>query len=554
MKRILKITAWSIGGVFLLILLLIIYVRSVAEINEPTINVAQIDQVNVTMSADGVRRYKNNWFRKSESGLFEMYVEGEPFERGVIIGELSKDLIQYQEEVFNQQIRQLVPSTSYLNLLKYLIGWFNRDLDESVPEEFRHEIYGVSRVASHDFDYIARPYQRILNYHAAHDIGHALQNMALVGCTAFATWGDASEDSTLIIGRNFDFYVGDDFAKNKIVAFYSPAEGHKFMMITFGGMTGVLSGMNDHGLTVTLNAAKSEIPSGSATPVSLVAREILQYASTIDEAYEIAKKRKTFVAESFMIGSAIDNRAAIIEKSPSAIDLYQPEGNTLIGTNHFQSQSLANTELNMAHMKASASVPRYERVGELLSQQGRNSISGTASILRNQKGKSNSDIGLGNERSVNQLIAHHGIIFQPEKRLVWISTSPFQLGKFVCYDLNKIFALDSIPDGELYESDLIIAADPFLASREFTRAIKFNRYRFPFQPKANVSPDSLIEWNPNSYLSYMLVGDYYLNENKFKEAAAFYNLALAKEIATEPEREHILENLRKAEDKLNRTK
>src|SRR5688500_5105482 len=115
--------------------------------------------------------------------------------------------------------------------------------------------------------------------------------MSLVGCTAFATWGSHSEDGTLLIGRNFDFYVGDEFDRNNIVAFYSPEQGHRFMMITFGGMTGVLSGMNDQGLTVTLNAAKSEIPSASATPVSLVAREILQYASTIEEAFEIAKRR-----------------------------------------------------------------------------------------------------------------------------------------------------------------------------------------------------------------------------------------------------------------------
>jgi predicted choloylglycine hydrolase len=131
-----------------------------------------------------------------------------------------------------------------------------------VTEEYKEEIFGVSQAASEEFNDIAQPYQRILNYHAAHDIGHALQNMSLVGCTSFATWGDKSEDGKLIIARNFDFYVGEDFARDKIVAFYNPSQGHKFMMITFGGMTGVLSGMNDQGLTVTINAAKSDIPAG----------------------------------------------------------------------------------------------------------------------------------------------------------------------------------------------------------------------------------------------------------------------------------------------------
>jgi isopenicillin-N N-acyltransferase-like protein len=52
-------------------------------------------------------------------------------------------------------------------------------------------------------------------------LGTRLQSMALVGCTSFGTWGVKSEDSTMIIGRNFDFYVGDKFAQDKMVAFFN---------------------------------------------------------------------------------------------------------------------------------------------------------------------------------------------------------------------------------------------------------------------------------------------------------------------------------------------
>jgi hypothetical protein len=543
MKKLLKIIAWILGSLLLLITGLIIYVRSVARIDEPLVDETAF-QDEATEIDSGLWRLNENWFRQSESGLYELYVEGSPFERGLAIGKLSHDLIRYQETVFNDQIHQLVPSESYLSVLKYFVGWFNRNLDDHVPEEFRQEIFGVSQVASHEFDNIAPAYQRILNYHAAHDIGHALQNMSLVGCTAFATWGSQSSDSSLIIGRNFDFYVGDDFAKNKIVAFYSPEKGHRFMMITFGGMTGVLSGMNDQGLTITLNAAKSEIPMAAATPVSLVAREILQYASTIEEAYAIAGKRKTFVAESFLIGSAKDKRAAIIEKSPEAIDLYQPGGDYIIGTNHFQSNSLGKTELNREHMGTSASVYRYERVRELLLENGKNSVSKTAGILRDQKGMENKPIGLGNEKTINQLIAHHGIIFQPEKGLVWISTAPWQLGKFVCYDLNKIFDADLKRNIEIYEAQLTIPADSFLISPEYNAAVKFNRYRFPFQSREGLTPDSLVAWNPESYLSYMLAGDYYFERKEFEKAKPLYETGLTKEVATVQEREHMIEKLK----------
>jgi len=84
----------------------------------------------------------------------------------------------------------------------------------------------------------------------------------------------------MIIGRNFDFYINDDFAKEKIVSFCNPSQGYKFMYVTWGGFTGVVSGMNEKGLTVTINAAKSDIPSGSATPVSLVAKKLFSMQRT----------------------------------------------------------------------------------------------------------------------------------------------------------------------------------------------------------------------------------------------------------------------------------
>lgn len=543
LKRIGKIVLWGIGVIVLVLVGLLVYIYSVARV-EPPIPPAGITVAEDVVVLDtGLYREGPNWFRQSESGLYEMYVEGSPYQRGVAIGLLTKNLAQYQEKVFTDQINRMVPSPSYLRGLKYFIGWFNRDLVSYVPEEYRLEIYGVSQSSSHAYDYIAEPYQRILNYHAAHDIGHALQNMSLVGCTSFAAWDSDAEDGQLTIGRNFDFYVGDDFARNKIIAFYNPSEGQRFMMITFAGMVGVMSGMNTAGLTVTINAAKSDIPSAAATPVSLVAREILQYATTIDEAYAIAAKRKMFVAESFLIGSAKDGRAAIIEKNVDTIGLYAPQGTHIVCTNHFQSDVLGNTPLNQEHIATSASAYRYARVEELLQEKMPMNVEKTVDVLRDQRGLHNADIGLGNEKAINQLIAHHGIVFQPASLRVWVSTAPWQLGKFVCYDLNKVFEEQMMTNHEIYEPIDMIAADSFLLTKAYRDFVKMSRYRFPFAPRDNMNPDSVIQWNQNSYLSYMLAGDYFFEEEKYARAKTCYENALTKEIATVAERKHIEEHL-----------
>ena len=516
-----------------------IYLVIVATIKPPRPADNSSLSLQRTEPSPGLYSIKNNWFRKSNSGLYELYVEGAPYERGVINGKLTQELVQRQEDHFNDQINKMVPSNFYRHFLKYVIGWFNRHLADNVTEEYKEEIYGISNAASEKYDYIGSNYQRILNYHAAHDIGHALQSMALVGCTSFGTWG-AADDTNMIIGRNFDFYVGDKFAEDKIVAFFRPTDGHKFMTVTWGGFIGAVSGMNDQGLTVTINADKTDLPSGSATPVSLVAREILQYAATTNEALAIARKRKMFVSESFLVGSAIENKAIVIEKTPEALDVYDPHKKYIVCANHFQGDGLINSKSNQQQIRESASDYRYKRVMELLDTNGTNTVSKTVALLRDTRGQHNTDIGLGNEKAINQLIAHHSIVFEPKKLLVWVSSSNWQLGPYVAYDLHKIFALQGKKDNsEICEPAMTIPADSFLQTRAYHNFLVFRHYKQMMAEGGHVNPDSLVINNPEYYHTYVVAGDYLFKQKKYAAAIPYYKTALTKVIATKPEEEHI---------------
>jgi len=499
---------------------------------------------------------KNNWLRKSKSGLWEMYIEGKPFEMGIVNGLLAKELIHSQEKAFVNEIKKMVPSDFYRSFLKYFVAWFNRNIPEYIEKDYQLEIYGISKSASDEFSDIGNPYMRILNYHAAHDIGHAIQNMNIVGCTSFAAWNSFTNDSSLIIGRNFDFYVSDDFAKDKIVCFCKPDKGYKFMYITWGGMIGVVSGMNEKGLTVTLNAAKSGIPFSSKTPVSILAREILQYSKNIHDAYEIAKKHDIFISESFLIGSAEDNKAAIIEKSNNNIDLVYTNKDYLICTNHFQGNSFKNEQLNIENIKNSSSMYRYKRMEELMKKYKKIDYKSAAEILRDRKGLNNTDIGMGNEKSVNQLIAHHSIIFNPSKLLVWVSAGPFQEGSYIAYDLKKIFSeYPGLKNNiEISEDNLSILPDTFLFSANFKKFEKFKQYKKLISDhiKNDESEDiddnlikSFIESNPQYYYVYSLAGDYYRSHGKYKKAIGLYNLALKKEITTIGDNKRIHDALKK---------
>lgn len=522
-------------------------------IDEPTITDRSAEQTVRLNPSPDYYTVGNNWLKKSQSGLWEMYVEGDGFERGVAIGKLTQELAEKQEMAFIKQIKELIPSDHYLSFLKYFVAYFNRKLPDYIIDEYKEEIYGVSLYASDKFDYLAPKYYRILNYHGAHDIGHALQDKNMtVGCTAFAAWDQYSADNKMIVARNFDFYSGDEFAENKIVCFCKPTTGHKFVYVTWAGFTGVVSGLNDQGLSVTINASKSDIPTSAATPISLVAKEILQYSKNINEAVEIAKKRNTFVSESILISSKNDHKTFIIEKTPTKTNLYSEQRELLICSNHYQSDLFKSDINNNKNILESSSIYRKVRMEQLLQQHPKVDYLTAAAIMRDQGGINDKNIGLGNEKSINQLLAHHSVIIKPEDGLIWVSTQPFQLGKYYCYDLNKVFSVaDQLKEKkEIYESDKTIPEDPFLHSEQYKKFVYFKQlktgmlYAIKSDFNLTVGDDLInkfIASNPESYYTYWIVGDYYKKSGNIDKAILNYNTALTKEVATDKEANKIKE-------------
>lgn len=513
----------------------------IIQIPEPETATLVYDQNKLEKVSESYFRYEDAWLRKNEFGLWEMYISGSPEELGIKNGILARELIRKQEEAFVNQIKKMIPSESYLKFLKYVTSFMNHQLPDYIPIDYQKEIMALSIFASDDYQFIGDNYARQLNYHAAHDIGHAMQNLHLVECTAFGVRNEKSSDSSLLIGRNFDFYVGDEFAENKIVLFVNPDKGFSFASISWGGMIGVVSGMNDQGLSITLNSAKSEIPLFAKTPVSIIAREILQYSSTIDEAYEIAKRYPSFVAESFFISSAQDHNFAIIEKSPDTTILFKPDQDQLILTNHFQSEELFKTEINLENIKENITDYRFERVEELLGEQMEFNELDFAKILRDSKGLQNEDIGLGNEGAINQLIAHHSIIFKPEEKSFWISSQPYQLGMYVNYQLDSV--LDQNRPEFLRGSNRNIPADSTFLKSNYLNYLSFKKLKNRIENNQHIDIEEFIETNPHYFHTYELVGDYLMSKEQFHEAADYYQIALKKMIPNRHENLRIQEKI-----------
>ncbi len=544
MKIFLKILVFCFTFVILLVLGFVLFAEFCTDIDPPIIEDQSIVAIETKEVSNHTYQLKNNWLRKDETGIWELYAEGSPFNRGFAIGKMCIQLLDYQEEVFTSQLYEIVPGALYRSFLIKGMRIYNRKLADFVPIEYQREIYGVSLSAPDGLDHIGSKYQRKLSFHAAHDIGHAFQNMGFVsGCTAL-TMRDSSSNGTIILGRNFDFYVGEEFAQNKIMSFIRPDNGYAFASISWPGMMGVVSGMNEKGICIALNAGPSDMPKGVKTPVTILAREILQYASTLDEAKSIALKRDVFVSENFIIASGREDQAIIIEKSPGSTSFFETTHIPLVCTNHFQTAKNLNISSNLSAQTETSSGYRFERVMELHGSSSHNKVDDLISILQNTQGLNNKNLGLGNELAINQLTGHHSIIFNPSKKLIYVAGVPSQIGPYFIYNLDSIFNYKYHTPQRLWTDTL--PSHELLHSPSYNN---FKNYRRIIKKIVHAAKETLplsaeeisdfIKLNPNHYEAYMHIGDYFVAHNNCAQALTYWNKALHMPIPWERDRHDI---------------
>jgi isopenicillin-N N-acyltransferase like protein len=521
-------------------------------------------KVEKKKDAENIYTIGENWIKRNSYGIWEHYITKNGFENGAINGMLCKENIEKQEAFFVDEIKRIVPSNMHTFILKVVIGYINRKIERYIPMEYLLEIYGVSLSASKRFNYITNNYQRYLNYHAANDIAHAVEDLNIVNCSSFAVWNNKSTDGSLLVGRNFDFYFGENFAQEKSLYFYKPDKGYRFMMVSWSGMIGAVSGMNEHGLTMTVNTTKSDKPFTARTPLCIIGREILQYASTIEEAFEIAKKRDTFISATFMITSSKENRAVIIEKSISKTCLYEKKDENFISsTNHFQDDRFDDDELNKDNIINGYSVPRLQRLNELIKRYDKIDERDIINILRNQKGISDIEVGTGNEKAVNHLSSHHIVVFKPAELKFWISSGKYQMGEVICYDMIKVFDhnyhIGENPD--LFLNEKIIPADESLSNGIVENYSKYRDLENEIEAVSKKKVKGLIPFdkletfialNPALYKTYITIGDYYFTLKNYSRAVEYYETALQKEFASERERKAIKEKIVKCNKRLKK--
>ncbi|MBI3881402.1 MAG: hypothetical protein HY301_15230 [Verrucomicrobia bacterium] len=493
------------------------------------------------------------WMGKSwlgeRNGLPVVFVKGTPFEIGYTHGALTQKMIHRLEDDFVAMIHEYVPDEWKVRVLKNYICYRNRHLTDQVPLNYRQEIFGTVLGCPDQRPEEGPFYHRMLNYHAAHDISYMMIDNPLVsraGCTAFGAWGGATRDGHLLTGRNFDWEAAECFGRDRVVVMCEPDGGIPFISLSWAGMTGVLSAMNRAGVSVTINGAPSSLPGETATPVAMVARDVMEKAHNLAEALAILRGAKVFVSSLWLVGSRVDGKFVVVEKTPEVTQVREPEGDSIICANHFQTAGLSEKKRNQDFRAESTSVAREGRLAELLKTgRGKMDAALAAAILRDRDLPGGVFAGNGHRSSLNALIATHSTVMDLSAGIFWAASPPHQLGKFVAFDVadfSRELPAATVP------ADAMTASGEFERARQAQKNLKEAKRALKAKDFAGALKlaDEAEQLNPGFYQNASLRGRALLALGRRDEAAKALTAALAAQPAFLEEKQEIEKLLRQA--------
>jgi len=491
---------------------------------------------------DGKTWLGRSWVGQRE-GLTVIYLKGSPFEIGYADGMLMQDKMHALENGFLKMIQGYVPQHWVMELLKNYVIYRNRHLSDFVPLDYRTEIYATTLGCPDIHPEEGNFYNRLLNYHAAHDVSYLLIDnpfiSARAGCTAFGAWGGATADGHLITGRNFDWEAAEVFSRDRVVEMCEPDNGIPFISLSWAGMAGVVSGMNRAGVSVTVNGAPSELPGTTATPVAMVARDVMEKAHNLGEALKVLSDAKVFVSTIWLVGSRADGKFVVVEKTPAVTNVREPAGDSIVCPNHFQTPGLKDDARNTNYMAEATSVSREARLKELIqAAHGTINALGAVEFLRDRKLPGGIFAGNDHRATLNAFIATHATVMDLSAGIFWAATPPNQLGKFVAFDVSDF-------SRELF--DKTISADAVLADGEYENARQAKQFlaegnRALKNKNAQTAMDLAVQaesLNPGFYQNAMLRGRALLALGRKNEAATAFELALAEHPAFLKEQQQI---------------
>lgn len=161
-------------------------------------------------------------------------------------------------------------------------------------------------------------------------------------CTSIAVHPHRSATNETLVAKNWDY--PNDFLPYHLTCLSKPKEGYQTLGCTMAPLPGMLDGMNEHGLTVTMNLAYSTDEPMCFAPPSLALREMLETCKTTEDAVGFITKAKHAGSVLITLADA-EGDLRTVELSHNHSATRDPIEGLLINTNHYFTDEMKRYEI-----------------------------------------------------------------------------------------------------------------------------------------------------------------------------------------------------------------
>lgn len=232
-------------------------------------------------------------------------------------GEYGQKLNEPMLELFNQYLKPYFKS----DLQRFLALTAAQGFENQLSPEHRAEVEALAAAVHLD----AREVMLAQCF---------LDLSPMTACSTITLSGQAAPDGVARFGRNLDFPARNIADKHTVVLIYHPQGRYAFAAVSWPGLIGVLTGMNEHGLTLANMEVTRTGSTPRAMPYTMLYRTVLERCKTVDEAIDLLSNTPRQTPNNLMLMDAAGNRA-VVEITPAAIAVRRASDATaLISTNH----------------------------------------------------------------------------------------------------------------------------------------------------------------------------------------------------------------------------
>ncbi len=166
-----------------------------------------------------------------------------------------------------------------------------------------------------------------------------------MGCSTIIVEPGRSKTGAPLFGRNFDWMPTKGIHDHTLVAVYRGAGKRPFAAVSVTPVSGVISGMNDAGLCLTINEislrqSKDQAPfNWKGTPLLLSFRRVLEECGTVAEAEKLLRDMPRTTSCCLTVCDV--NGGAVFEMTPKTLAVRPTENGVCCCTNHFRTDELS---------------------------------------------------------------------------------------------------------------------------------------------------------------------------------------------------------------------